>query len=73
MSRYDAIAATPNTANVAWMTRWYSIAPYPMVVGSRLPDQANASIQTITSVAVNTTYGREPGPTAPSAVPGGSR
>jgi len=40
---------------------------YPMVVGSRLPDQASASIQTTTSVAVNPTNGTRRGSMAPSA------
>src|SRR5664279_5278724 len=66
------MATTPKTANVARTMRRYSIAPYPMVVGSLLPDQVNASIQTINSTAVNATEGTGRPSMKPSALPGGT-
>ena len=65
------MATTPKTANVARTMRRYSIAPYPMVVGSLLPDQVNASIQTINSTAVNATEGTGRPSMKPSALTGG--
>jgi len=67
------MATTPKTANVARTMRRYSIAPYPMVVGSLLPDQVNASIQTINSTAVNATEGTGRPSMEPSALTGGTR
>ncbi len=37
------------------MIRLYSVAPYPMVFGSRLPNQVSANIQTTSKTAVRAT------------------
>ena len=49
------------------------MAPYPMVVGSRLPDQASASIHTVAITPVNATNGTRRWSMAPSVPTGGNR